>query len=398
VAGGAGGNPGGSGGALGGGTAGSGSGTSGSGGVGGVSLAGSGGIGGTGGQGQGGAGLSGAGSGGALTGGQGGGSAGAPIAGVPLDPALLSRCTGSNPIRCTIPVASDGNYTVTVELGSPTAASNSRVQSELFRISIPPLPLAAGTFSQQTFSLNVRAERHDGYSAPGRELNVLIDGTSPALRGLGYLSTPNIPTIFVAGDSTVCDWEPTYAATKAGPLERGWAQEFTQFLKPGIAVANYADSGETAEGFWDPFWLPATAALRAGDYVFVQFGHNDQGQGLTAAQFKTNLMRYITDARNKNATPILFSPVARKGARADDPNIFLGLDQAARDLAREQNIAFVDLTRLTLTYYATLPDKSVLFATPSEGTHFSEHGATQVSKLVADQLKTMALPLRDFLR
>jgi hypothetical protein len=151
-----------------------------------------------------------------------GGSASGGVNGaVALDPALLSKCTGANPILCSLPVASDGNYTITVELGSSNAASASRVQAETYRIVIPPTSLAAGSYVQQTFSVNVRAEKHDGYSAPGKTLDLRIDGSAPALHGLGVMATPKIPTIFVAGDSTVCDWDPVYTAANsntAGPL------------------------------------------------------------------------------------------------------------------------------------------------------------------------------------
>jgi lysophospholipase L1-like esterase len=324
-----------------------------------------------------------------------GGSAGA----VPLDPSLLSLCTGTSPILCTIPVPNNGNYTVTVELGSATVASTSRVQAETYRIVVPQLTLTAGTYSPQTFSVNVRAEAHDGYSAVGKELNLRIDGPAPALRGLGYVAAANIPTIFVAGDSTVCDWDPAYTAVTpatAGPLERGWAQEVSQFFKAGIAVADYADSGETASTFYGKFWTPAKAALRAGDYVFIQFGHNDQKVDTTAA-FTTNMMRYVTDARNANATPVLFTPPGRKSATAADSG-FAGFDQATRDLARSANVALVDLTNLSISYYGTVPDKSVVFANPTEPTHFGEIGATALSKLVTTDLKTGTLPLKDFIR
>lgn len=339
-------------------------------------------------------------SGGAASGGTAsGGTASAGSGGtVALDAGLLTKCTGTNPILCTLPVPSDGNYTVTVELGSASAASTSRVQAETYRIVVPPTSLTAGSFSQQTFSVNVRAEKHDGYSAPGKTLNLRIDGTAPALHGVGVLATPNIPTVFVAGDSTVCDWDPVYTAANAntaGPLERGWAQELSQFLKPGIAVANYADSGETAVSFRSGFWAPAKALLRAGDYVFIQFGHNDQKSNV--AGFTASMMSYITDARNANAIPVLFTPPGRKSASTADTG-FAGLDKQTRDLASAQNVALVDLTNLSINYYRTLPDKSVVFANPTEGTHFSETGATALSSLVVTSLKTSTLALKAFIR
>jgi lysophospholipase L1-like esterase len=315
---------------------------------------------------------------------------------VPIDPALMSRCTGSNPIVCTIPVPANGNYNVTVELGG-AGASTSRVQAELYRIVVPEISLPAGTYSQQTFSVNVRAEMHDGYSAPGKELNLRIDGAAPALHGLGFVAAPSIPTIFLAGDSTVCDWDPAYsAANAAGPLERGWAQELSQFLKPGIAVANYADSGETAPGFYGKFWGPAKAALRAGDYVFIQFGHNDQ-KTETTSSFKTALLRYISDARAGSATPVLLTPPGRKSATTASTG-FNGFDQATRDLAKAENITLVDLTNLSINYYKTVSDKSVIFTTASESTHFSEIGATALSKLVITELKASPLSLKDLIR
>lgn len=322
------------------------------------------------------------------------------IGAVPLDPALLSRCAGTNPIRCTIPVPADGDYTVTVSLGDANAASVARVQAELYRIVVPQLSLASGQLSAQTFSVNVRAERHDGYTAPGMTLDVLVDapttGPAPRLGGLGFVAAPTLPTIFVAGDSTVCDWDPALA-TIISPTERGWAQELSQFLTPGIAVANYADSGETAGGFYTKFFPQARTAMRAGDYLFVQFGHNDQKSQADIDSYKANLMKYITDARAKSVTPVLFTPVARKGASTASPG-FAGLDQQVRDLATAQGVALVDLTSLSLAYYRTVPDLSSLFATSSEGTHFGESGATQIAGVVANALKAGSLPLRTLVR
>jgi len=373
-------------------SAGSGGGTGGAavGGRGGASGGGRGGTGGGAGTGGGGRG------GGAGTAGASGAGGGAGDGSVPLDAALLSRCTGSNPIRCTLPVATNGDYLVTVELGSTTAASTSRVQAELYRIAVPTLTLAAGTLSRQTFAVNVRAEKHGGYSAPGMVLDLIIDGAAPALHGLGIEEAPSLPTIFVAGDSTVCDWDPALANI-LDPSERGWAQELSQFLKPTVAVANYADSGETAASFYTGFFPAARTAMRAGDYLFIQFGHNDQKNATDVANYTANLMKYISDARANNVTPVLFTPVARKSATTANAG-FAGLDQEARDLASAQGLALVDLTTLAIAFYKTAPNLSSLFATPSEGTHFSESGATQIANLVAQTLKAGKAPLSDFVK
>lgn len=333
--------------------------------------------------------------GGVASGGAAGGGAAGTVAAVPLDPALMSRCMGSNPIRCTIPVPTNGNYNVTVELGSAQDATTSQVEAELSRIVVPAVKLAAGAYSQHTFSVNVRAEDHDDYDAPGKELNLLINGAAPALHGLGYVAA-NIPTLFVVGDSTVCD---------AQGAQRGWAQEFSQFLKPGLAVANYADSGDTAGTLYGKF-ASRGAVLEEGDYLFIQFGHNDQKSQAGIDSYKSNLMKFIADARSAKATPVLFSPVARRAQLDDrdepttleDPG-FEGLDQQARDLAAAEQVAFVDLTKLSLNYYATL-NAATLFA-PNDIAHFNVAGATAMSKLVVDALKSGTMPatsITDFLK
>ena len=106
-------------------------------------------------------------------------------------------------------------------------------------------------------------------------------------------------------------------------------------------------------------------------------------------------MKYITDARNAMATPILFSPVARtayledrnKATTLEDPG-FNGLDQQARDLAAAENVAFVDLTSLSLKYYATVNANTLM----NDISHFNAAGATAISKLVADALKAGTTP------
>jgi len=341
--------------------------------------------------GSGGGGAGGTGNSGGSTGGSAGGSSGE----VPLDPTLLAKCTGTNPIKCAFS-ANNGNYTVTVELGSATAAATTRVLAETRRIVLQPTNTAAGSYFRYTFAVNVRAEDHDGYSAPGNILNLSFDGTSPALHGVGFAAA-NIPTIYIAGDSTVCDWDPaTYNPfAPDGTDVSGWGQELSQYLGPGIAVANYADSGETAGSFYTKFYPPAKAAMKQGDYLFVQFGHNDMKSD-TAAQYQANLTKYLTDAKAKNVTPVLITPVARSGATAANHG-FNGFDDTMRALATAQNVALIDLTNLALTYYGTLSSsaKSALFV---DGTHFHEPGATQIANLVAQAMKGLGDGLGAFVK
>jgi lysophospholipase L1-like esterase len=320
------------------------------------------------------------------------GSAGA-AGSVPLDPALLSRCTGSNPIVCSIP-APNGNHDVSVELGSDSQSGSSWIQAETRRYEVAETATASGSFSLHTFTVNVRQEQHDGgQSAPGGVLDLTIGGSAPRLHGLGVRAAPASPTIFVAGDSTACDWAPTNSSSLAAD-EAGWAQELALYLRAGVAVANYADSGETAGSFYTKFFPAARTAMKAGDYLFIQFGHNDQKAQADIDAYQANLRRYVTDARAKGATAVVVSPVSRSSASASNPG-FAGLDQQARDFAASDGVALIDLTTLSRNYYASAPNRSALFI---DGTHFHEVGAIGVAGVVAQALTSSSLPLASFLR
>ena len=348
-----------------------------------------------------------AGQGGGGAGGTSGGANGAGAAGVtasdsvPLDPALLSKCTGTNPIVCAFD-ASNGNYDVTAEVGDLAQAATSRLSAETLHYQGPAVDTAAGVLQKLTFTVNVRMEKHDGgQSAPGNILDVMISSgaAAPKLHGIGFRAAKNAVTLFYAGDSTACDWVDSNTSN-LGPGETGTAQALSMYLKPGVAVANYADSGETAASFYSKFFDPyATSLFKPGDFVFVQFGTNDSKDAATTANggtvYKDNLMKYVTAARAKNAIPVILTPVSRKGGTAADPG-FQGLDQAARDLAATQNVALIDMTTLSRSYYASVTDKAALFV--DSGTHFSELGATGVAGTLAKAIQSSTLALTAFVK
>ncbi len=307
---------------------------------------------------------------------------------------LLSSCTGTSPITCAL-TAANGNWDVTVELGDPASAGSSRVQSETRHYENSETATAAGAYSTLTFTANVRAEVHDGgQSAPGNILNLVIDGSAPKLHALGIRSSSCAITIFIAGDSTVCDWVSTNTSALAAD-ETGWAQELSLYMKPGVSVANYADSGETAGSFYTKFFPAARTAMKAGDYLFIQFGHNDQKNATDIANYPTNLTNYVNDAKAKGAIPVIVTPVSRASGSAANPG-FAGLDQVARDTATQLGVALIDLTALSRSYYTTVPNfSSTLFI---DGTHFHEVGAIGVAGVVANAIKSSSLGLSSYVR
>ncbi len=307
---------------------------------------------------------------------------------------LLSSCTGTSPITCAL-TAANGNWDVTVELGDPASAGSSRVQSETRHYENSETATAAGAYSTLTFTANVRPEVHDGgQSAPGNILNLVIDGSAPKLHALGIRSSSCAITIFIASDSTACDWVSTNTSALAAD-QTGWAQELSLYMKPGVSVANYADSGETAGSFYTKFFPAARTAMKAGDYLFIQFGHNDQKSATDIANYPNNLTNYVNDAKAKGAIPVILTPVSRASGTAANPG-FAGLDQVARDTAAQLGVALIDLTALSRSYYATVPNfSSTLFI---DGTHFHEVGAIGVAGVVANAIKSSSLGLSSYVR
>lgn len=321
-----------------------------------------------------------------------GDEAGGKDDGIPLDPELATRCSGTNPIRCAFDVP-NGNYDVSVEVGDDVEAAVSRISAETRHYAGPAISTAAGASALSTFTLNVRPEVHDGgQSAPGGVLDLLIDGPAPKLRGIGLRPAPSAVTVFIASDSTAADWVSTNASALAAD-ETGWAQVLSMYFERGVAVANYADSGETSGSFYDRFFAAARDSMKAGDYLFIQFGHNNK-QPADIASYGDDLLGYLNDARAKGVTPVIFTPVSRLSGTAQNPG-FNGLDQVARDLAAREGVALIDLTALSRDFYASVGDRNALSI---DGTHFHEVGAIGVAGVVAQAIARSDLPLASFVK
>jgi lysophospholipase L1-like esterase len=238
----------------------------------------------------------------------------------------------------------------------------------------------------------------------------LIDGPAPALRGLGYAAA-TIPTLFVVGDSTVCDWDP--AAASLGPEERGWAQEISQFMKPGLAVANYADSGESSGSFLANAALFPTVRplIRQHDLVLIQFGHNDKET--TATAYRDNLATMISQVRARGGVPVLVTPPVRRlfsGGQLTPTALHvngLGVDLPAemRAVGAARNVPVIDLTARSEALVESLgpANSTALFLSAAtdgvtDNTHFSQYGATRMADLVVQGIRERGLSLVRFLR
>jgi lysophospholipase L1-like esterase len=167
-------------------------------------------------------------------------------------------------------------------------------------------------------------------------------------------ATSATPTVYVIGDSTASSY-----ASDLYP-RMGWAQTLPDFFAPACATtADKAISGRSSKSFYDEgAWTPIKNALRQGDHVLIQFGHNDEKTDDAArgtdpyTTFQQYLSIYIDDATAKGATPILLTPINRNnwsGTTLQDTHG--DYPPAMRDLAQKKQVALVDMTALTKTYF-----------------------------------------------
>ena len=286
---------------------------------------------------------------------------------------------------------SAGNYAVTVTLGG-TAASQTYVSCEANRGLLKPVSIGAGQSQTFAFVVNVRTKESEpaqAVSAGTPGLDMYFSGptaTPPAVSAIGYalVTAATKPTmIWIAGDSTTCD--------QPGSGFGGWGQMFPEHVMAPFGVANYADSGESSSSFYGSslLWGAIKSQWTAGDWVFIQFGHNDKG--VADATVQTNLEKYVTDAQAAKVNAILVSPPARVGSIPIGDQSSLHAVSAS-GAAKDKGVPFVDLTALSTAWYDGLgltvtEVKAKYHAGGTDVTHTSIPGAEGLADLVAGEIQ-----------
>jgi lysophospholipase L1-like esterase len=251
-----------------------------------------------------------------------------------------------------------------------------------------------GQFVTRTFTVNV---------ANG-QLDLQFAWNSPKVDGI-EIARAHAITLYLAGDLTVCDQPPlSDPYTSYG----GWGQGLPLFFKPGVAIANYAAAGRTSISSINEGKLnDILKVIQPNDYLFIQFGHNDEHTGSGSSPFTTYeaaLQKYIDGARAHKAIPVLVTPVARRSFDSSGKIVDThgNYPVAMRQLAARENVMLIDLTALSMTYFQSLGPtgtQSVFAyfnagASPdfpnavADNTHFQVNGAIQVANLVAGAIKS----------
>lgn len=221
--------------------------------------------------------------------------------------------------------------------------------------------------------------------------------------------------VFLIGDSTMADKIP------ADFPETGWGMPFSKLFNEAVEVQNHAYNGRSTKSFRrEGRWAKVQAQLKKGDYVFIQFGHNDAKASDTTrfapaqTDFRVNLIRYVKETRAQGAIPILLTPTQRR--KFDSTGIFV--DQHAdypavvREVAAQENVMLIDVekaSRAIIQQEGPEGAKKLFLHYPvgifkkfmkgvADDTHFSPYGATRISNLVAEAMANSTEHLKSFLK
>lgn len=305
----------------------------------------------------------------------------------------------------------EGNYRVTVALGSPTEAGRTAVLAEARRLFFEPVATAPGETVTRSFLVHLRTpplpprekfapggdrvalnERELGSPTWDDRLSLEFAGPAPRVRSVRIEPT-DAPALFLLGDSTVTDQRLAPAGS--------WGQMLPRFLRDTIVVANHAESGETLKSFQTSLRLAKVLSLlRAGDWVVLQFGHNDQKKQWpqtyadAATTYPAYLRAYLAEVRLRGAHAVLVtSPERRafdaagkiKPSHGDYPD-------AVCRVAAEENVPVIDLHAESIRFYEALGPQRAPLAFADNGrdpTHHNTYGAYVLAACVANGLRAV---------
>ncbi|MBR1440243.1 MAG: rhamnogalacturonan acetylesterase [Lachnospiraceae bacterium] len=205
-----------------------------------------------------------------------------------------------------------------------------------------------------------------------------------------------IPTVYVAGDSTVTDQEVEDYHPRTSYC--GWAQTMPCFLSPEVGWSNFADSGLTTESFREQgYYDLVKKRIRPGDFFLMQFGHNDQKISALQAEtgYRERLIRYIDECREMQVNPILTTPVGRNIWKQDGTyhDLLKEHADAVRKIAKEKKVPLIDLHKRSVEWYKKMGADAVCangashYFHPGDYTHFNDYGAYQMASFVASEMR-----------
>lgn len=300
-----------------------------------------------------------------------------------------------------------GDYRVTVIAGDSQSASRTGIIAEsMQKVQIPETE-AVG-YMERTFDLALI----DG------QLNISFNGSSPKINAITVDKLPerqsgSQPTVYLAGDSTVQTYDEYWKP------EAGWGQMINRFFTSDVLFDNHAIGGRSSKTFFTEGRLDnILRSIRPGDYLLIQFGHNDATISVperytSVPDYKQYLKTYVNGTRQRGAEPVLVTPVGRRSFNEATGKFNVSFPeyvQGMKEVAAELNVKLVDLSALSIAFYDEIgfeatrsvflhTDPGVYPAFPNgstDDTHFQEYGAIQLARLVAVAISELNLPISQY--
>ncbi len=341
------------------------------------------------------------------------------------DNALYSDfCTSNKPFIFIVDVA-EGNYNVKIIIGDLEGDSYTTIKAEARRLIYEKIHTSFGEIKTLMFTTNVRCKkinaneevklksREYGHPDWDERLSIEFNNSKPCICALEITKTNDAITLYLAGNSTVTDQQNEPWAA--------WGQMLPCFFEPGkISVANHAESGETLKSFIAENRLKKIlTTIKPGDYLFIQFGHNDQKpENSTYVEpytgYKEYLKLYIKKAREYGAIPVLITPMHRRkfDEKGNIINTHGDYPEAMREVADEENIALIDLHAMSTILFESMGignSKKAFVHYPAgtfpgqnekleDNSHFSNYGAYQLAKCIIKGIKENNLEIAKYLK
>ena len=317
----------------------------------------------------------------------------------------------------------EGDYLVKVLLGNGESPSLTTIRGESRRLFFEKVETKKGEFREVSFTTNVRyveIDKNENVRIKPREKNknnwdkkltIEFNDAASSVCALEIEKVDNAVTVFLCGNSTVVDQDNEPWC--------GWGQMIPRFFNEKVSFANYAESGEAANSFISAGRLKKIETkIKKGDYLFVEFGHNDQkqkdeGKGPWTS-YTNDLKKYIELARSKEAIPVLVTSMHRRSFDENGKivNTLLEYPDAVRKLAKDENVAIIDLNAMSKILYEAWgveESKKAFVHYPAntfpnqpqslqDNTHFNSYGGYELAKCIVEGVKKVLPKLSLYIR
>ena len=313
------------------------------------------------------------------------------------------KCYTSEPLEINIPVP-NGTYEVSLDLKAHSDTVFT-IYAQHRSFILRDKSVKAGESFEIIFTVSVCDRHFNGAayeSVPGIKIQIVTDGDITATAAVSPIK---VPTLYICGDSTVTDQPAEYPYV---PEETfcGWGQAFSQLITPELAVSNHAQSGSCTTAFMETNLTAFENKIQPGDYMVIEFGHNDQKIPELDAfgGYKQNLIKLVQIARSHGAEPIICSPINRIIFEENGKllNLLGAYRDACEETANELNCPFIDLWKRTTDYFETAgPVKSPSFfrnkGEEHDYTHTNDIGGTMIAKFFAQEIIRTNGPLARYI-